>query len=84
MGNLRIPTGDPAKGKRAPREFDFEGQRETEQDLPVSVQESPVEAWVDSLASVQTTGRECSPDLTINRNLDQRITKHVPAHQNKT
>ena len=35
--------------------------QETESDLPVSVQESPVEAWVDSLALGQTTGREHSP-----------------------
>ena len=35
--------------------------QETDPDLPVSVQESPVEAWVNSLASGQTIGREHSP-----------------------
>ena len=35
--------------------------QETDLDLPVSVQESLVEAWVNSLASGQTTGREHSP-----------------------
>ena len=35
--------------------------QKTESDLPVSVQESHVEAWVNSLASGQTTGREHSP-----------------------
>ena len=34
--------------------------QETDLDLPVSVQESLVEAWVNSLASGQTTGREHS------------------------
>ena len=34
--------------------------QETEPGLPVSVQESVVEVWVDSLASGQTTGREHS------------------------
>ena len=34
--------------------------QETDPDLPVSVQESPVEAWVNSLASGQTIGREHS------------------------
>ena len=36
-------------------------QWETEPDLPVSVRESPVEAWVEILASGQTTRREHSP-----------------------
>ena len=35
--------------------------QETDQDLPVSVQESLVEVWVNSLASGQTRGREHSP-----------------------
>ena len=48
---------------RTPREFDFRGQWETEPDLPMSVQECPVEAWVDSLASGQTRVREYSPTL---------------------
>ena len=33
---------------RTPREFDFRGQWETEPDLPVRVQESQAEAWVNS------------------------------------
>ena len=37
--------------------------QKTESDLPVSVQESPVEAWGDSLASGQTTGRAHSHTL---------------------
>ena len=36
-------------------------QWETEPDLPVSVQESPMEAWVEILASGQTTRKEHSP-----------------------
>ena len=35
--------------------------QETESDLPVNLQESLLEVWVDSLASGQTTGREYSP-----------------------
>ena len=35
--------------------------QETELDLAVSVQESPVEASVESVASGQTTGKEHSP-----------------------
>ena len=35
--------------------------QETEPDLPMSVQESVVEVWVDSLALSQTTDREHSP-----------------------
>ena len=35
--------------------------QETDPDLPVSVQQSPVEAWVNSLALGQTIGREHSP-----------------------
>ena len=35
--------------------------QETESDLAVSVQEAPVEAWVESVASGHTTGREQSP-----------------------
>ena len=35
--------------------------QETESDLAVSVQEAPVEAWVESVASGQITGREHSP-----------------------
>ena len=31
-----------------------------ESELPMSVQESPVEGWVNNLASDQTTGREHS------------------------
>ena len=34
--------------------------QETESDLPVNLQESLLEVWVDSLASGQTTGREHS------------------------
>ena len=35
--------------------------QETESDLPVSLQESLLEVWVDSFALGQTTGREHSP-----------------------
>ena len=37
--------------------------QETESDLVVSVQEAPVEAWVESVASGKTTGMEHSPAL---------------------
>ena len=39
---------EKAKELRTPREFDFGGQWETEPDLPMSVQESPVEEWIHS------------------------------------
>ena len=35
--------------------------KDTEWEMPMSVQESPVEAWVHSFASGQATGREHSP-----------------------
>ena len=37
--------------------------QKTESDLPVGVQESHVEAWVNSLASGQTTGTKHSPSI---------------------
>ena len=40
--------------------------QETESDLPVSVHESPVEAWVNSSASGQTRGREQTHPSTRN------------------
>ena len=50
---ILVHTRSQEKGAVSPRE--------TESDLPVSVQESLLEGWVDSLASGQTTGMEQSP-----------------------
>ena len=51
--NKTLYTQEQEKGAVSPHE--------TESDLPVSVQESPVGAWVNSLALSRTTGREHSP-----------------------
>ena len=47
--NKTLYTQEQEKGAVSPQE--------TESDLPVSVQESLVEACIDSLASRQTTGK---------------------------
>ena len=52
--------------------------QETDPDLPVSVQQSPVEAWVNSLALGQTIGREHSP---AHQNKTQFPPQSSPSHQ---
>ena len=54
----------------------------TELEFLVRVQESLVEAWVNTLASGQTTGREHS--LPHQQKIGLSIAEHGPAHQNKT
>ena len=54
----------------------------TESDLPVSIHESPVEAWVNSSASGQTRGREHRP--THQQKIGLKIYWSWLPHQNKT
>ena len=56
--------------------------QETESDLPVSVHESPVEAWVNSSASGQTRGREHKP--IHQQEIGLKIYWAWLPHQNKT